>query len=163
MTKQITIQGVEFTVSAPYAEGHQISEAEAKALNQVRSENIRNNQAKLVKAAKEEFGEELSEDIIADLQNQITAYDEGYEFTLASVGGGRKTRDPYEAEALKIARDAVTAKIKDTGKRVKDYDKDALNAKIAEIAERDAVKKAAKKAVDERNKLASDSLGDLEL
>ena len=52
--KTITIQGVEFTVASPYAEGHTITEAEAKALNQVRAENIRNNCAGLVKAANTE-------------------------------------------------------------------------------------------------------------
>ena len=52
-TKEITIAGQTFAVLQPYAEGHTITEAEAKALNQVRAENVRNNMAGKVKAAAE--------------------------------------------------------------------------------------------------------------
>ena len=165
-TKEITIAGQTFTVSQPYAEGHVVSEAEAKALNQVRAENVRNNMASKVKAAAEgtaKDGEPTSETIAA----AVAAYDSAYVFTLASVGGGRKSSDPAEIEALRIARgifaDAM-AKKKLTVKAVKEkIGDDVYEAKIAEIAERDEVVKEAKRRVKARQSAAEDSLGDLDL
>jgi len=161
--KTITIQGVEFNVTQPYAEGHVVTEAEAKALNQTRSENVRNNMAKQVKDAKAEHGDVLPEDVLTSLGQAVSEYDKSYVFTLASVGGGRKSRDPIEIEATKIARAAIMGKLKEQGKKVADVDKDALAAKIAEIAEMPAVIKAAKKAVADRNNMAADALDNLEL
>ena len=44
--KTISTQGVTIEVAEPYAEGHTCTAAEAKALNQVRAENVRNNTRK---------------------------------------------------------------------------------------------------------------------
>lgn len=162
-TKEITIQGVAFNVNQPYAEGQVITEAEAKALNQTRSENVRNNMAKVVKDAKAEHGDVLPEGVLASIGQAVAEYDKDYIFTLASVGGGRKSRDPIEVEATKIARAAIMGKLKEMGKKVADVDKDALDAKIAEIAGSDKVLKAAKKAISDRNALAADALDNLEL
>lgn len=172
MTKDITIQGVAFAVIQPYAEGHIVTEAEAKALNQTRSENVRNNMAKQVKDAKDAQAKEqgveaavvvLPDDVLTSLGQAVTEYDKAYVFTLASVSGGRKSRDPVEMEATKIARAAIMGKLKEMGKKVADVDKDALAAKIAEIAESAPVVKAAKKAVADRNALAANALDNLEL
>lgn len=173
MTKTLTIAGIAFDVSTPYAEGHTCTEAEAKALNQTRGENIRNNQAKAVKAVIEaaggmqgENGKDLPEigtDAMAELTANVADYDKGYVFTLASVGGGRKSKDPVEVEANKIARAAIMAHLKASGRGVKDVDKDLLAAKIAEVAGSDNVVKAAKKAVAERTKLAEGALADLDI
>ncbi|MCB1838493.1 MAG: hypothetical protein KDH99_12825, partial [Alcanivoracaceae bacterium] len=84
MSKTISILGVEVEISTPYAEGHTISEAEAKALNQTRAENIGNNFRKRIKDSKEGVeGAEPMEKILADL----AAYDASYVFTLAAAGG----------------------------------------------------------------------------
>ncbi len=55
-TKNIIIQGQTFTASLPYAAGQALTESEARALNQVRLENIRNNFASKVKASLEKRG-----------------------------------------------------------------------------------------------------------
>ena len=166
MSKEITIAGQTFTVLQPYVAGHAITEAEAKALNQVRAENVRNNTAAKVKAAVEgtaKEGEPTAETIAAF----VAAYDKDYVFTLASVGGGRKSTDPTEVEALRIARgifaDAM-AKKKLTVKAVKEkIGEDVYDAKIAEIAERAEVVKEAKRRVKERQAAAEAAIGDLDL
>lgn len=174
MTKQITIQGILFSVLTPYVEGHAVTEAEAKALNQTRSEAVRNNMASVVKAANTEAGvtpdklglnvqNALSDDAMAELVAAVTAYDEGYQFTLASVGGGRKTTDPVESEALRLARSAVTAQLKAAGRKVKDFDKDVLDGAIAKLADTDAVKKAAAKNVKANQDMAEAALSALEI
>ena len=165
-TKEITIAGQTFAVLQPYSEGNTITEAEAKALNQVRAENVRNNMAGKVKAAAEgtaKEGEPTAENIVAF----VSVYDAAYVFTLASVGGGRKSTDPTEVEALKIARgifaDFVASK-KLTVKAVREkIGEDAYEAKLAEIALRDEVVKEAKRRVKARQASAEEAMGDLDL
>lgn len=166
MSKEITIAGQTFPVSQPYLAGHAITEAEAKALNQVRAENVRNNTASKVKAAVEgtaKEGEPTADTIAA----YVAEYDAAYVFTLASVGGGRKSSDPTEVEALKIARTMFAdwaAGKKLTVKAIKEKIGDeAYDAKIAEMAERDDVVKEAKRRVKARQAAAEDAIGDIDL
>lgn len=163
MTKSITIQGLSFDVSAPYNEGHTLTEPEARALNQVRAENIRNNMARKVKDAKETHGETLPDNVIKELTDEVAEYDANYEFTLASTGGSTRTLNPVEREARAIARTALRAKLKQENRRVLkkdeeperegDVTKDAFDEAVEKIAEREDVVKAAQKAVAARDKL----------
>lgn len=179
--KTITIQGIEFDVSQPYLAGHPCTEAEAKALNQTRAENIRNNMASKVKAANEAAGKDaegnqnpLDKKALSTLATEVAEYDAGYEFTLASVGGGRASRDPIEVEANKIARASITASLKAAGRTVKSVTHDAdgneieggkerLAEAIAKVAAKPDVIAAAKKAVKERENLAAADLSGLSL
>lgn len=165
-TKEITIAGHTFAVLQPYAAGHVITEAEAKALNQVRAENIRNNMASKVKAAFDGTAKEgePTQDTIAQF---IADYDAAYEFTLASVGGGKRASDPVEVEALRIARGIFAdwaASKKLTVKAIKEkIGEEAYNAKIAEIAERESVVKEAKHRVKQRQAAAAAAMEGLDL
>jgi len=161
-TKTITIQDHAFEASQPYLAGHVITDAEAKALNQVRAENLRNNFATKIKAAKGE-AEALTEEQLVALRAEFAEYDAAYVFTLASVGGGKRETDPVQAEAKRLARDVITAKLKAAGKLVKNIDADVLAAAIAKVAEGEAVQKLAKKNVAERQKAAETDLSDMGL
>lgn len=162
--KDITIQGVVFTVTQPYAEGHTCSAAEAAALNQTRSENIRNNKAGDVKKAKTEAGEgnELAKDVLTSLAQAVAEYDTNYIFSLASIGGGRQVRDPIQAEANKIAKAYIAGEMKKKGKKLAELDKDKLAANIIKVAALPEVQKAAKDAVKARSNVGEASLVDLE-
>lgn len=166
-SKEITIAGVMFSVMQPYAAGHAITEAEAKALNQVRAENIRNNMASKVKAAFATEDRKEDDPTPETIGGLVAEYDAAYEFTLASVGAGRKSTDPIEVEAMKIARatfaDWATSK-KLTVKAIKErIGEDAYNSKLAEIAERPETVKEAKRRVEARTKQASSVLDDMDL
>lgn len=187
--KEITIQTIAFEVSQPYVTGHTCSEAEAKALNQTRSENIRNNTATLVKTALKEAGvtevtgedgevsnaqNDLSDDAMLELVEKVSEYDGDYEFTMASVGAGRASRDPVEVEAMKIARTSVTAGLKAAGYTVKSYthdeageliesQRDKLNAVIAKAAAQDETIVEAKRIVASRVASAKADIADLGL
>lgn len=160
-TKNITVQGVVVEVSAPYAEGQTITAAEAKALNQTRAENVRNNCAKQIKELLEGANGDV-EAVAKQAQALVSEYDKSYEFTLASVGGGRPKLDPLEKEAYGIARDFLVSKIKEAGMTLKAYTEkngeEAVKAKIEELAEHPEIVKAAKKALADRQKMA-DALG----
>lgn len=155
--KEITIQGVLVKVSQPYEAGHQITEAEAKALNQVRAENIANNNRKTIKDMLEEAGGDASK-VAKKAAEIVAAYDAEYEFTLASVGGGRTKLDSLTKEARSIARELVVGKIKESGQTLKEYEekngKDKFTAKVIEVSEMPEVVKMAKAKLKEREGLA---------
>jgi hypothetical protein len=162
MTKTVTIQGVAIDISQPYIAGHPITEAEAKALNQTRSENIGNNMRTKIKALLDVEGA-TSETVQGDAQGLVATYDAAYIFSMASVGGGRAPADPVEREAQKIARAYIAGKLKDAGVSQKAYKEangeDAIALKVAELAEKPEVIKAAKEAIKAREKQA-DGIGE---
>lgn len=160
-TKQMTINGITVAVSQPYAEGHTINEAEAKALNQVRAENIGNNRRSELKKLLE-AEDATPESVQAAAQEIVAAYDKEYVFTLASVGGGSARLDPVTKEARKIARALITDKLSEMGVTQKAYieanGEDSIKNKIAELAENEKIVEAAKAAVKERNKTSGVTL-----
>lgn len=135
----ILIQGLEFSVPAPYNAGaHELTEGEAKTLNQTLAENVRNNFAKRVTAEKETAEREGREPAINALQADLDAYTDAYEFGVRQGGGGGgRTADPVGVEAMELARADVRAALVKAGKKLKDY-------KAAVISE------AAKKLVDSK-------------
>ncbi len=163
---EITIAGAVFSAPVPFAAGHVLTETEAGVLNQTYHENLRNNFAKKVKDTRGE-AEGLTEQQHTDLQAAFDEYARNYEFGVRIGGGGGAARlDPIEAEARKIAREAIQGKLRDAGKKVKDIDKDQLENAIASLAQRDDIVKLATKRVKERSafvKGAGDLLDELGL
>lgn len=146
--KQIIVAGETVACPQPYEPGHALTEAEAKALNQVYSENVRNNTASKIKKAKEEGGD------LAAAIAEAEEYARNYEFSMPSAGGGtRRVMDPVEREARSIARSLIKQRLEETGRKIKDVDKEKLEAKIDEVAANAEVVKLAKKRVNEQKKL----------
>lgn len=159
--KEITVQGIAVTISAPYVAGMTISEAEAKALNQVRAENIGNNTRRFIKELLEEEGA-TPDSVQGQAQARVSEIDEGYEFTLASVGGGSNKLDPLTKEARTIARNFIAGRLKEMGKTQKEYlaenGEDAIKSKVIELADNPEVMKLAKKSLADKAKIAEMSL-----
>lgn len=146
--KSANILGVEIPLSEPYAEGHQITAAEAKALNQTRRENICNNFRKQMKAALAgEEGAKTPDEVVAEIQ----AYDGSYEFSLAAAGGTRSSLSPVEKEARRLGKQWLVAKLKEMGKSLKQYmdehGEDYVKSKVLEVADSEGIQAAAKKNV----------------
>lgn len=103
----LTILDIEFSVSAPYAAGHTLTEAEAKALNQTRKENLGNNFRATVKKAVDAAAVEGAPEVdTAKLLADFAELDSKYEFTLANVAQSRKL-DPVEREARNMVKAAL--------------------------------------------------------
>lgn len=154
-TREIVIQGVTVTVAQPYAEGHPLTAGEAKALNQVRAENIRNNMASVVKSAKAEDGS-ITDEALASVAAAVAKYDVEYEFTLTSAGGGsRRTLDPLEKECIAIVKAQISAQIKAKGIKLKDVPKEKIEELIEQNKDNEKVVALAKKRLKEREGLAS--------
>ena len=157
-TKTVTIQGVEVNVSQPYAEGHAITEAEAKALNQVRAENIANNKRKAIKDMIEEAGGEITDAITKAAQKLVSAYDAEYVFTLAAAaaaGGGRM--DPLTKECRRLAREQVNFALREAGMTQRAYKEqkgeDAIENLIAQYQDNEQIVAQAKLNVEKAKEL----------
>ena len=151
--RKVTIAGTIFSLTDTYSEGHTINAMEAKALNQTRAENIRNNFADKVKKAQGDAAS-LTDEQVAALQSELDTYASSYEF---SVGGGRVT-DPIEREAKRIAEELVNGKIAEKGLSVAKYKeangKDKYDSLVAQVMESEGVRKEAEAIVRKRSKLA---------
>ena len=151
-TREITVKDVSFTVDQPYEAGHAVTAAEAAALNQARAENIGNNLRSRVTKALDEKDSTTMEEV----QAYAKEYNEKYTF---EMGGGGRALDPVEREARKIARQAVSAKIKATGKKVSEYSSESITAMVNKLARENAdIIKEAKKRIK-----AEDALPTIEM
>lgn len=160
-TKTIVIQGLDFQVSWPFVAGHVCTEAEAKALNQTRKENLANNFAKRVKDAKA-LDEKNGTNEVSSLAAEFAKLDAEYEFTLANVSAAARL-SPVDREARSMAKAAIVANLASKGRKLSDVPagltKEEWDAKVAarieEIAGQDNVIAAAKKQVAAKEKAIS--------
>lgn len=170
-TQGIKIQGFDFTVRAPYAEGHVLNAAEASNLNQVFGENIRNNVAGKIKTAKEKFVEAggKAEDFTLDMQVEhegatttlralCQQYADAYEFGVRTVRTAEPA-DPVEREAKRIATEIVNKALAGKGIKVKDLKEGQHAELIAQVQLKDEVQKEAKRRVKAKEGIGLDELG----
>lgn len=142
MPRTLTIAEQKFEVGDdPYTAGHQITEAEAKVLNQTRAENMGNNLRAAVKAAIEK-----GEDALALVTDYASKY------TFAMGGSSRTPVDPLERECLKVAREAVRDALAEQGKKLKEIDPERLAAYIEQVSGQDDVVAEAKKRIKAKSK-----------
>lgn len=167
-TKLKTINDIQFPITQPYSEGMVMGAAEARALNQTRSENIGNNcRAKI----KEMLAEGKSE---KEIKKYVSAVDAEYVLTLTAARG--VGLDPVEREAQKIARELIKQVLAQSGRKLtvppegetKESWDEKVSAEVEKIAAEPDVIEAAKaevKAKKERaenlaNKVAGIQIGE---
>lgn len=157
------INGISFNISQPYAEGHVLTALEARVLNQTRAENVGNNVRQRIKDMLEGGTEDYPSPVPeADIRAYVTEFDAAYEFRSASEGT-RTSRDPYEVEARKIARELLKESLASTGRKItvapegltEDEWKDKVDTEIDRIASIPDILAAAKKNVDAKKKQQS--------
>ena len=144
-SREITIAGKVFSVSLPYSAGHVLTDAEARALNQTRCENIRNNLASAIKKMSEGGKSD------AEMAAEVSKLDSTYVFSIREAQA--RVVDPLEKECIAIARAELNKRIQKEGGKVKDYDKEAYAAKIAKWAQHPSIVKAAKASIAARAKI----------
>lgn len=155
-----TINGMEFEISTPYAEGHVCSDIEARVLNQTRAENIGNNARAKIKEMQEGGSSEQ------EITDYVSELDAAYQFTAAGVRASRKL-DPVEREAQKLARELIKTHLAASGRKLSTVPdgmteeewEDKLSAEIERVAGDEQIIKAATKNVAAKQKQA-ESLAD---
>ena len=152
MSKTKIVHGYAFNISEPYAAGHVVTEAEAKALNQVRAENIGNN-------LREKLKELLDAGKEAEAVALFAERDASYVFTMSSGTASRKM-DPEEAEARRIAKGLIKDHLASQNRKLstvpegmtEDEWEAKLDAEIDRIAATPDVLKEAKKTIASKKK-----------
>lgn len=120
-----------FQCSRPYSAGHELSELEAEVLNNLRAENIRNIFVRKLNQGQTE----------AQLREAFAALDRQYHFSLRST----EPVDPIALEAREQAR--ILAQ--------------ALHKPFEEVLRNPELWARARRAVEERRKLAQSLIGKL--
>jgi hypothetical protein len=156
-TKQVTVAGKLFAMPIIFKAGQELTltEGMASQFNQVYHENIRNNFAKKVsdKIEKGEFDQDA-------FQTEIDKYADEYEFGTRRSGGPRAPADPVAREALRLAVDAISNKLRAEGKKPNDFSN--LKEIAAKLVEKNpAFTEKAKENIAERERIASETIGDI--
>jgi hypothetical protein len=168
MSRQFTIQGLQFSTAAKYAEGHALTAAEAAALNQTRIENLRNNFASEIKAKIEEAGvetgDQLSQEIQDELQASFETFAAEYEFSERKAGSPRQAMDPVAREANRIATQMLLEHLKAKNIKRADLDEGVFDGWVKQVLDKKPeITAEAKRRVEEASKVAKDSLAELDL
>lgn len=114
----IKVNKVDYTIPCPFEEGHVCTANEAKALNQLLKENVRNN-----------FSARIKTDAPVPTQEEFDAYVAGYEFGIRSI----TSTDPVMKEMIKIAENLVMKSLEKAGVTKKALGTENFNKKVDEI------------------------------
>lgn len=118
-----------FPVTHPYSAGHVLTAEEAQALNQTRSENLRNNFAgTLATATKDGATPDLTE-----LASKFAEYDASYVFS--GKRAPRAPADPIGAVAYRLAKTDFMAAFKAKNMNPKDLGNDKIDAAVKRLVE----------------------------
>lgn len=157
-TVQVRIRGYQFTLSAPYAVGQRMGEAEVQQLNDLRADNIRNNLTKPVveEISKLQPGAMLSPEALASLQARVSDYDSKYQLQLKHQARPRVGQ--IEAEARLIAEERLDAQLREAGLDAASVDYPGL---LAEMISVPTVQELARERVQAKAQVLQHNLGDL--
>lgn len=152
-----TVAGLTLNVPQPFAEGYQLSANEASAMNQLLTENLRNNMAAKIKKAKEENKPWTDE----QAQTEMDAYAQTYQFGVRI--GGARSADPVQREMEAIAEGRIKDALKAKGIKLNSVSTEKMNELILTFLTKDAagdgtIRKMAERRVKEETKLAIDTL-----
>lgn len=151
-TQSVTIQGQQFTIPAPFLEGHVCKPNEAGALNQLFAENIRNNFAQKMKSAKD-AGQAVPG------QSELDAYAASYSFGVRAVKS--KISDPVEREARALVWAALKARLVANGTKLKTLTEDAIEDLIVKALEKHPKFREQARAVVAARQAVTGDLADL--
>lgn len=156
---QVRIKGYAFSLAEPYAEGHRLTASEAKAVNDLRAENIQNNFRSKVNAAVANLapGELLPQAVIDGLKAELADYDQKYTF---AEKVGRSRLGDLEQAALAVAAERVQAQLIATGSQHSIISEEAQKL-IAETALLPAVVEEARARVTARRSALSGGMESL--
>lgn len=158
-TQNIKIAGMIFPIPKPYTSGHVLDELEAKALNQLFAENVRNNCSKMVKEAAPADGQALSVEETSALRSKLMAYAESYHF---SARAPKEPQDPAVALARKLAAEEYRAALRGKGRDPKEISKEDFEKNITWIVDnRPRFLEEAKRRLDAAQAGANDLLSEL--
>jgi hypothetical protein len=162
-TQALVIAGLTFTIGSPYAEGHPLTAGEARALNQTRAENLRNNFAKTVTAAKGDNAT-VSDETKAELDAKLATYESEYSFEKVRSSSPRAAHvDPVEREALRQGAIFVEAALNAKGIAKKSVKPDNFKVLVQEVlTKRPEIREAARRHIEALHAIGHEAIASLE-
>lgn len=159
-TRETTIEGISgLAIPEPFAEGHTVTENEARVLNQVLAENVGNNLRTRIKKAIEEAGGTDKVDF-KTVQSIVDDYVKEYEFGVRKSGGPKLS--PLEKEMHRVSKDRVREAIKAKGFKISQVPADKINELATELMSRKKegkeIREEAEANLERRVKAAKTSL-----
>lgn len=109
----IQVLSYSFEVSEPYAEGHRLNAAEAKALNSQRTDRLRNIVYKRLQA-KSPQGMLLNANELVEFTKEVSELDSQFNF-VSHKFVNKLQRNTLQGEIWEVAREAAAAAIKLAG------------------------------------------------
>lgn len=150
----LSIHGIQTFVPNPFAAGYVLNEAEAGVLFQTFRENISNGVRKKVAELQGE-DKTFTEENAAKAKALIDEYASTYSFSAARTRGPSKAIDPLAAEIASMAKATVTARIKEKGLKLAEYDKEKFASLVAKASEHPDLVAAAKRRIEARKKASA--------
>ena len=145
---KILIGPFSFEISAPFAEGHPCTAAEAQALNALRGVNIR--RAIWNKAAR--HGQQSE----AEFEALVRQYDESYQFTARRERDGRFARLDIEARLVAEAEADVEFR-----RARRATDNSEFEDRVEELMLEERVREEAQRRLDIKSRISEASVEDL--
>lgn len=155
-TTTLHIYRYDFTIPRRYQAGHTLTEGEAKALNQLMTENIRNNVSSWVRTAEHQSPNQmLSTTAHEDLQTRIHSYATTYQFQT-------RIRKP-PVSALEVALDELAHSQAEHEGTAQGYAPDSVEVQLRyrNLLNDPELKAQARSIVAERTKVTSVSLEEI--
>lgn len=147
MSNPLTIQGMKFEFEDRYAEGYVLNTGEARALNNLLRENLRNNFSSKLRTARENG---LPDETIREM---FASYARTYNFT--AVSGELNNVTKLERMMRDMAKQVVEATAAKAGKSTKSFNDDQWDVAIAMVLRnRPDIRAEAERQLDQMAKLA---------
>lgn len=154
---KIRIKQYMFGVSEPYVPGpHQLTSAEAAALNILRSNNIKNAfKAKVARAEEASPGGEITAEALTALQEQLDQYDWRYVLSerAAPIAVGL-----LDLEIEELARETAEAQARAVGRELEGEE---LAEAVQSLSRLGSIREAAMERIAERRRISAETLEDL--
>lgn len=154
---KIQIHQFEFPLSEPFSEGHICSAGEAKALNLLRGDRIRNYAAKYHTAqVKKANGAPLLPEVIAELYSRVANYD--ISFVFRTVEGPREKIGTMAREVEEVATEKARERLRAVGR---EGEEEALGQLVELLSTEPSVLAEAASRFEARQRVSAAALEEL--
>ena len=155
---KIRIGPYSFEIGEPYHAGHPLTPDEARALNALRAENIRNNFSRQIKREESrQRVEVLDAEALAALRALLVEYEAGYRFS-APKTATRQYTGKLEREVESVARERVEIEARRAGRELS---REEFETAVLDSMLLPAVQEEARRRVEARMQIAHSSLQEL--
>lgn len=155
---QIQIGSYSFPISEPFAEGHQLSPAEAKALNSLRADRLRNILYKRLQKWEGKEGGLLTPEAFTLFEEEAREIEENFQFQSHNMA--QPKRHTLQGEILEVAREASRQALQRNGEAPEPTEKE-IEAGAQELLSDPRIVEEARRRFEIQQEVAKSALSEL--